>query len=344
MKLLGLVGSNDLQPMHRALLQWVMAQFGDCLGACEHRMLAPHDLNLPLLKQAAASDIPPQVHALAAALDEADLVVLSLVEHRGGYTAAFQNALDWLEQVRGEPILNQKPLLLLSTARDRRGGSTVLTLGEQNLPLCGGRIMGAYSLPCFDELFDASRGIRDEAYAQELEALVQHISEALQGAEIVPRKEAAHQLEIGQPLPPWSVKPLADEAVPQLADFRGKPLLMLFYYLGCPGCKGRAIPYANRLVYEQKGVQVLGIHTRFNGKAYSDAEIMAANEELYVRFPVVRDQEEAQTFYRYQAGGTPHWVLVDAEGKLVYSLFGSDPNNALLRLDLKLAELLQVDA
>jgi hypothetical protein len=42
----------------------------------------------------------------------------------------------------------------------------------------------------------------------------------------------------------------------------------------------------------------------------------------------------------YNAGGTPHWILVDKEGNLEYSIFGSDPNNALLRLDFKINELL----
>ncbi len=36
---------------------------------------------------------------------------------------------------------------------------------------------------------------------------------------------------------------------------------------------------------------------------------------------------------------TPHWILVDENTNLNYSIFGSDPNNALLRLDLKIQEL-----
>lgn len=48
------------------------------------------------------------------------------------------------------------------------------------------------------------------------------------------------------------------------------------------------------------------------------------------------------TFLDYGGGGTPHWILVDKEGNVAYSIFGSDPNNALLRLDLKIGELLDV--
>lgn len=146
----------------------------------------------------------------------------------------------------------------------------------------------------------------------------------------------------GKPLPEWLLKPIFEnDEVPNVASYRGKPLLIMFFYMGCPGCKGRAIPFANRIVYEDSGVQVIGIHTRFEGRTYSDEELMAAKEEFYIRFPYYRDIPEAKTFNEYKAGGTPHWLLVNKDGVVIQSIFGSDPNNALLRLDLKIKELTQ---
>ncbi|MCQ0110954.1 AhpC/TSA family protein [Zhouia amylolytica] len=146
---------------------------------------------------------------------------------------------------------------------------------------------------------------------------------------------------VGKTIPEWQLLPIFNEKVPTVKDFRGKPLLILFFYLGCPGCKGRAIPYANRIIYEDLGVNVIGIHTRFAGKVYTDEQLQAIKEEFHMRFPYYRDKPEATTFNTYFAGGTPHWVLVNSEGTVVQSMFGSDPNNALLRLDLKIKELLQ---
>jgi len=150
------------------------------------------------------------------------------------------------------------------------------------------------------------------------------------------------QIEIGQALPNWSIEPIFGEEIPRVEDYLGKPLLVLFFSLGCPGCLGRAIPYANRIVYENEDeINVIGIHTNFEGIDFPVKRFEQAKEEFYFRFPFFRDKNYDTTFLNYGAGGTPHWILVDREGRVDYSIFGSDPNNALLRLDLKMNELLQ---
>ena len=148
------------------------------------------------------------------------------------------------------------------------------------------------------------------------------------------------QVSVGKPLPDWSLESIFGDAVPSVKHFRGKPLLVLIFSLGCPGCVGRAIPYANRIVYEgADSISVLGIHTNFEGVDFSNEQLETARRDLYIRFPFYKDKNFDTTFLNYGAGGTPHWLLVDQDGKVVYSIFGSDPNNALLRLDLKMQEL-----
>ena len=83
----------------------------------------------------------------------------------------------------------------------------------------------------------------------------------------------------------------------------------------------------------------MGIHTNFEGIDFPTDRFKQAREEFYIRFPFFRDKNYDTTFLNYGAGGTPHWILVDKEGDVAYSIFGSDPNNALLRLDLKMSEL-----
>lgn len=149
-------------------------------------------------------------------------------------------------------------------------------------------------------------------------------------------------MELKQTVPSWNLLPIENEPVPNIEDFRGKPLLILFFNLGCPGCKGRALPYANRVVVELGDkLNVMGIHTRFEGPEYTKADFDMAKEEYFIRFPFYMDANLTDTLHKYQAGGTPHWILVDKDGNLDYSIFGSDPNNALLRLDFKINELLQ---
>jgi peroxiredoxin len=138
---------------------------------------------------------------------------------------------------------------------------------------------------------------------------------------------------------PWHLESLNDEEVPKPTDFKGKPLLILFFYLGCPGCTGRAIPFANKMVYEHGDtINVLGIHSNFEGPEYSNDEIIATLKSLHVKFPFFKDAGFATTFHDYQAAGTPHWVLVNKDGTIIRSIFGSDPNRALLWLDYAINE------
>jgi len=148
-------------------------------------------------------------------------------------------------------------------------------------------------------------------------------------------------MELNKKIPNWELLPIFGDAVPSLEDFKGKPLLILFFNLGCPGCKGRALPFANKMVFEHgEKMNVVGIHTRFEGPDYVLEDFKKAKEQYYIRFPFYKDANESASFQKYQAGGTPHWMLADKDGNLEYSIFGSDPNNALLRLDYKIQELL----
>lgn len=144
---------------------------------------------------------------------------------------------------------------------------------------------------------------------------------------------------IGQILPPWSLESIWDDPVPTLESYRGTPLLILIFDLDCPGCLGRALPYANRLIVEERGVNVLGIHSRIRPKEISLERVRNAKAQFHIRFPYYQDHASSTTFHRYGSRGTPQWLLLDAEGQLVYSLYGSDPNNGLLKLDLAIAEL-----
>lgn len=149
------------------------------------------------------------------------------------------------------------------------------------------------------------------------------------------------KLKIGEKIPDWNLEPIFEKTLPSVKDFEGKPLLILFFSLGCPGCLGRAIPYANRIVFENGDkVNVIGIHTNFEGIDFTIQQFQIAIKEYYIRFPFYKDFNYDTTFLNFGAGGTPHWVLVDKEGIVIYSIFGSDPNNALLRLDYLINELI----
>lgn len=139
----------------------------------------------------------------------------------------------------------------------------------------------------------------------------------------------------------WHIETL-DQSIPKrTVDFLGKPLIILFFNLGCPGCKGRAIPFANWINIEYKDkINVVGIHTNFEGVDFTNQQLIDCKQEYYINFEYFRDFNYNTTFLDYEAGGTPHWIITDENLEVIYSIFGSDPNNALLRIDLKIQELL----
>ncbi len=148
-------------------------------------------------------------------------------------------------------------------------------------------------------------------------------------------------MELNSTLPNWDLLPIFGNKIPKVTDFKGKPLLILFFNLGCPSCKGRALPFANSIIVDKGNkINIIGIHSNFEGSEYTTEDFETVKKEFYVRFPLYKDNNNLNTFRAYQAGGTPHWILLNKEGKIEYSIFGSDPNNALLRLDLKINEII----
>ena len=139
--------------------------------------------------------------------------------------------------------------------------------------------------------------------------------------------------------PAWNIESIDDSKIPVLSDFSGKSLLVLFFNIGCLTCLGRAVPYALKLQKQFPKLKIIGIHTSFEGREFSADQIKANIDHLKVDFPVVADLNH-QTWSDYEAGGTPHWVLINANGEIEKSIFGSMPN-ALQRLDYSLIEIFE---
>ncbi len=139
----------------------------------------------------------------------------------------------------------------------------------------------------------------------------------------------------GDKLPPLQLQPLTS-APPSLNDLAGAPALLFFYNLGCTGCLHRGLPLAQRIheVYPQ--LRIMAIHVDLGRHSYPTEAILAEAEERGFLLEHYRDQG-SKTYEAYGAEGTPHWVLIDAEGRLHRSLFGS-MEGVQVRLDYILRE------
>lgn len=141
--------------------------------------------------------------------------------------------------------------------------------------------------------------------------------------------------------PVWAIsETISGDKAPEISAFDGKPLLLLFFNLSCAGCTGRALPYTKELAHRYPDLQIAAIHSSFSpGSTFTAKEIKAVFDYFGLSYPVYMDEGE-ETFMRYEAEGTPHWIFFDDEGRINRSIFGS-MEGAIQRLEYLLTEIFQ---
>jgi NAD(P)H-dependent FMN reductase len=107
-------------------------------------------------------------------ISDNDLLVISLAEHNGSYSAAFKNILDWASRINGK-VFQDKPMLLLATSPGARGGASVLEAAKFRFPFMGGNIKGFFSLPEFDKNFKEGQGISNPELNEKLKSIIQSV-------------------------------------------------------------------------------------------------------------------------------------------------------------------------
>lgn len=107
-----------------------------------------------------------------------------------------------------------------------------------------------------------------------------------------------------------------------VANNLSKPVLILFYHTDCLGCTGRALPLAYQLSREFPDIQLVVVHVQFKSRPVSRDDMLAVFTDKNPPFPIYLD-ENAAMYKKYEAEGTPHWLVFDKNGRLSHSIFGS---------------------
>lgn len=116
-----------------------------------------------------------------------------------------------------------------------------------------------------------------------------------------------------------------------LADLRGRVVMIEAFQMLCPGCVSHGIPQALRVhkSFDRSDVVVLGVHTVFEHHDVMGPDALRVFlAEYRVNFPVAVDRAVEgssipATMSRYQLRGTPSTLLVDRSGRLRHSVLGS---------------------
>lgn len=122
--------------------------------------------------------IPENAHSFLKLIEGADLLVISMAEHNGSYTAWFKNLFDWLSRINGK-FLQDKKIHLLSTSPGARGGMSVLATAADRFPRHGAIILATFSLPNFNENFDPEKGVIKEDLKEQFEEIIRLLKETL---------------------------------------------------------------------------------------------------------------------------------------------------------------------
>ena len=175
MKILTFGGSPSKHSINRKLANFVSNLFEDA----EITRLDLNDFEMPIFSVDREKPILEEALKFAKHIDESDLIVMSLAENNGAYSAAFKNIYDWVSRIPNRKVFNGKKILLMATSPGARGGSSVLDIALKRFPFDGGVIVGSMSLPSFNQNFDDEKGITNPEFLEKAKDLVKAATVAL---------------------------------------------------------------------------------------------------------------------------------------------------------------------
>lgn len=150
MNIVAFGASNSKHSINQQFAHYAALQFGD-----EVQMLDLNDFEMPIysIDREKENGIPEEALEFLDIITDADLLVISMAEHNGAYTAAFKNLLDWTSRSE-QKLFQHKPVFLLSTSPGGFGGGNSMQLALTRFPKHAAEIIGHFSLPSFQENFD----------------------------------------------------------------------------------------------------------------------------------------------------------------------------------------------
>lgn len=125
----------------------------------------------------------------------------------------------------------------------------------------------------------------------------------------------------------------------QLDDYQGKFIVLYCFQSWCPGCHSVGLPALKKMVDALEGndqVVFLAIQTVFEGKAQNTFGKLKATQTQYeLNIPFGQDEGDAGTgdissvMYHYRTGGTPWFILIDQNRRVIFNDFHLNTDKAI---------------
>lgn len=174
MKILAFGATNHSNSINQILAIYIASQFE---GKIETLDLNNYEMPIYSIDREDINGIPDLAVDFAQKIDQADLLVISLAEYNGSYSAAFKNIFEWISRVPNRKAFGEKNIFLAATSPGSRGGLTVLESAKTSFPYFGGNIVAEFLLPSFGENFNNEQGILNEELKQELNTKIRKVKE-----------------------------------------------------------------------------------------------------------------------------------------------------------------------
>ncbi len=153
MNILAFGASHSKQSINKKFAEYVANLF----DGNNIQILDLNDYPLPLFTVDVEREIghPAIIQQFIDKLNWADLIIVSMAEHNGGYTASFKNLFDWTSRVKSS-MFEGKKMLLLSTSDGGRGALSSLEMGAARFPRHGANIVASFHCPDFPQTLTKS--------------------------------------------------------------------------------------------------------------------------------------------------------------------------------------------
>ncbi len=171
-KIIAFGASSSIASINKQLATFAANQFEN--ASVEVLDLNDYEMPIYSVDKETENGIPKLANDFYAKIGSADVIVISFAEHNGTYATAFKNVFDWTSRINAKTF-QEKDMLLLATSPGPRGASTVLDSAVNRFPFQGGVVKGSFSLPSFNDNFDAEKGITNEELKTQLLEIIKAI-------------------------------------------------------------------------------------------------------------------------------------------------------------------------
>ena len=130
----------------------------------------------------------------------------------------------------------------------------------------------------------------------------------------------------------------------EFEDYLGKIRVLFFFQDWCEGCHSIGFPALQRMTMaltSYKNITFFAIQTVFEGQSENTIEKLLVNQKRYnLKLPFGHDSGDASTHFisktmqKYRTGGTPWFVVIDANGIVVFNDFHINTQRAIANLQV----------